>query len=127
MKHSYCYRFVVGMWMCFVHVLCITAVPATQIDRLYTPDMIAWRGNTTYLQVCMDNTHDVTAVQFVIGIPRELKVETDAFRLTSRATDHVIQARRTKTDETHDWYLVMAFSPTNSLFEGRTGKIIDEA
>ncbi|MBO4315617.1 MAG: hypothetical protein J5867_06625, partial [Prevotella sp.] len=87
--------------------------------------MIAWRGNTTYLQVCMDNTHDVTAVQFVIGIPRELKVETDAFRLTSRATDHVIQARRTKTDETHDWYLVMAFSPTNSLFEGRTGKIID--
>ena len=125
MKHSYCYRFIVGVWMCLFHVLCITALPATQIDRLYTPDMIAWRGVTTNLPICMDNPHDVTAVQFNIGIPCEMKIDRDAFQLTNRSVDHQIVTRLINTDGTKNWYQVMVFSPSNSLFAGRSGSIID--
>lgn len=125
MKHSYSYRLFVGMWMCFFYILSATAVPATQIDRLYTPDMIAWRGVTTNLPVCMDNPHDVTAVQFNIGIPKEMKIDRDAFQLTNRAVDHEIVTRLIKTDETKNWYQVMVFSPSNSLFAGRSGSVIE--
>lgn len=127
MNQRYCFNLLLCICLYCLNIAGGAAQSITNVtDRLYTPDMIAWRSNTTYLPVSMDNTHDVTAVQFNIGIPREMEVAAqDAFRLTSRATDHVVQARRTKTDDTMNWYLVMIYSPTNASIVGRTGKILE--
>lgn len=126
MKFRYCLIILLSIFLySFGFITGAAQKVVTPTDRLYTPDMIAWRSNTSYLPVNMDNMHDITAVQFNIGIPRDMKVEANAFRLSERATDHVIQSRFTQTKDSLNWYLVMIYSPSNATFIGRTGKILD--
>lgn len=104
---------------------CILSSAQILSNRLYIPDIVAWRSNTSYLSVHMDNRDDVTAVQFNVGIPKVMNVGNDAFRLSDRASDQVVQASLSGSDDDFNWYLVLVYSPTNSPFSGRAGKILD--
>lgn len=121
--------FLYGLLLCvcavFINMTDAAAQTVEDVERLYVSNIVAWRNNTAFIPVCMDNTQDITAVQFVIGIPNGMSVAKNAFSLSERASDHIIKAAFAESDETHNWYLVMVYSPSNSPFEGDEGKIID--
>ena len=76
-----------------------------QTNRIYIPDLKMSRGSETTLSVFMDNTDNVTAVEFTLEMPSGFTVNPVSAVLTDRAKNHQIIARALKngTNRRHWW------------------------
>lgn len=91
-----------------------------QGNRLTIPDMSASPGQTISAPVNLDNTQDVTAVQFTLVLPEGLTMNPEKVTATQRCIGHSVTARQTG-DRT---YTVMLFSGSNNVITGRTGAVL---
>ncbi len=70
------------------------------------------------VNVKVNNMDAITGFQFCIKMPSALQYQTNGFKLTSRKTDHVGMASMR-----NDTLVLVAYSPTNSSFNGDDGVI----
>ncbi len=78
-------------------------------------------GHTVSVPVNLDNTADVTAVQFTLTLPDGLSINTNDILLTDRTASHQATMRQTG----YNLYKVMVFSGSNAPIAGRTGAILN--
>lgn len=78
-------------------------------------------GHTVSVPVSLDNTADITAVQFTLTVADGLQVNTEGITTTDRTAAHQAAMRSTG----YNTYKVMLFSDTNAPVAGRTGAILN--
>lgn len=72
------------------------------------------------LIINMQNEGEVVAVQFTLEIPAGFILRSNFAQLSNRGKDHLITARSMGGNK----ILVMAYSPTNSSFQGQSGELL---
>lgn len=90
-----------------------------QNNRLYIPDLKMSRGSEATLSVFMDNTEDVTAVEFTLEVPTGFSVNPVSAVLTERAKNHQMTARKLKNGK----YKFVVMSQNNALIDGIAGRL----
>ena len=90
-----------------------------QTNRIYIPDLKMSRGSETTLSVFMDNTDNVTAVEFTLEMPSGFTVNPVSAVLTDRAKNHQIIARVLKNGK----YKFVIMSQNNALIDGIGGRL----
>lgn len=90
-----------------------------QTNRLYIPDLKMSRDSETTLSVFMDNTEDVTAVEFTLELPDGFTVNPVSAVLTERARNHQMTARLLKNGK----YKFVVMSPSNASIDGIAGRL----
>lgn len=78
-------------------------------------------GQTVSIPVNLDNTADITAVQFKLTLADGLTADPEGITLTDRTAAHDATMRQTG----YNTYMVMLFSATNAPVTGRTGAILN--
>ena len=91
-----------------------------QSNTLSIPDVSVLPGKSAVLSVNLDNTADVVAVQFTLTVPDGVTLTMPSDALSERADDHSVNFQKTGTNQ----YMAMIFSPKNSAFKGRTGRLL---
>ena len=91
-----------------------------QSNTLSIPDVSVLPGKSAVLSVNLDNTADVVAVQFTLTVPDGVTLTMPSDALSERADDHSANFQKTGTNQ----YMAMIFSPKNSAFKGRTGRLL---
>lgn len=104
-------------WICLL-VFGVTQSMA-QNNKLYIPDVYGMPGSEVDLPVCLDNTSDVTALQFALSLPEGTTLDASSVEANcDRVGDHLVIIRSPYSDNN---YIFMVYSPTNQLFEGNSG------
>ena len=111
-------RYMLGWLLAFV--LLATHANAQENNRLYIPDLTGLRGETLSLPVNMDNTSEITAIQFTLEVPAGITLDMQTVALSDRKSDHTVTAHPMGGDK----YMFMVYSPTNALFQGQTGEVL---
>ncbi len=89
-------------------------------NKLTMPDVVTSSGKSVVLPFYMDNTDEITALQFTLEIPQGCALDTGSVVLTDRKADQTVTVR----DMGDNQYLFLLFSPTNKPLLGRTGKLM---
>ncbi|MCQ2096115.1 MAG: hypothetical protein MJY59_05190 [Bacteroidaceae bacterium] len=110
-------RHIATLCLLQIGILCTFA----QKNVLTVPDVIKPREKQVMLGIGLENTADITAVEFVLTLPEGFVLHTDGATLTERTSSHSFRA----TSSGQNKYKVMIFSSENSSIIGRTGKIIE--
>lgn len=90
-----------------------------QTNRLYIPELKISRGSEATLSVFMDNTEEVTAVEFTLELPDGFTILPNTSLLSERATNHQITARKLKNGK----YKFVILSQDNSIFKDIAGRL----
>lgn len=90
-----------------------------QTNRLYIPDMKMSRGSEATLSVFMDNTDEVTAVEFTLEVPTGFSINPVSAILTERAKNHQMTARKLKNGK----YKFVVMSQSNVPIDGIAGRL----
>lgn len=90
---------------------------SAQTNRLYIPDLKMSRGSEATLSVFMDNTEEITAVEFTLEMPTGFTVNPVSAVLTERAKNHQMTARRLKNGK----YKFVVMSDTNAAIDDMGG------
>ncbi|MDE5586634.1 MAG: hypothetical protein K2I92_09940, partial [Muribaculaceae bacterium] len=93
-----------------------------QRNTISTPEIFVAAGQETTLQVNLDNTSDIVAVQFTLSLPEGLTLSNEA-KTTDRTSSHFISANE-KVNDGYLSYTYIIMSPDNSIISGRTGAIM---
>ena len=96
------------------------AAPAQSVT-LSLAETTAPGGQTVSIPVNLDNTADITAVQFKLTLADGLTADPEGITLTDRTAAHDATMRQTG----YNTYMVMLFSATNAPVTGRTGAILN--
>ena len=88
-----------------------------QTNRLIIPDLLISRASEAFLSVNMDNSNEVTAIEFVLEVPDGFTLDPASAIMSERATDHQITARYLKNGR----YKFVIMSQTNALINGIAG------
>lgn len=104
----------------FIGVLLAGFSNALAQNTLSIPDVSVVPGKSVTLPVNLDNTADVVAVQFTLTVPDGITLTMPSDALSDRTDDHSANFQKTGTNQ----YMAMIFSPKNSAFKGRTGKLL---
>lgn len=103
-------------------VLLAAITAGAQVNELVIKDVSGMRGKLIYVPVYLNNTQEVTAVQFDVQLPIGSNLRSDSTRVVaSRRADHVISGRYLGGTT----YRYMLYSPTNKPLKGNTGKLCD--
>lgn len=103
--------------LCVAGMICASA----QKNVLSVPDVIKPLEKQAMLGVNIDNTTDITAVEFTMTMPDGFVLNTERAKLTERAGDHSFRIREIESQV----YKVMIFSSNNTNLIGRTGKVLE--
>ncbi|MBE6317896.1 MAG: T9SS type A sorting domain-containing protein [Bacteroidales bacterium] len=106
---------------CIVALLLLSCLQlmASESNKLYIPDLIAFKEKTMSLPVYMNNTAEITAVQFTLETPfKFLSLGTGV--LTDRKDDHQIVVKEMSDRN----YMVMIYSPQNTMIKGNSGQLM---
>lgn len=98
---------------------CFSVGAYAQSNRLYIPDLNMSRGSEAALSVYMDNTDEVTAVEFTLEMPSGFTINPVSAVLTERAQNHQITARSLKNGK----YKFVVMSQSNALIDGIAGQL----
>ncbi|MFA6950217.1 MAG: choice-of-anchor D domain-containing protein [Lentimicrobiaceae bacterium] len=90
------------------------------VNELHTGNMFAFSGNETQLVMSINNQESFTGFQFDIVLPSCLSYIPGTALLSSRKTDHVVNASKLENNILR----VIAFSPSNQSFTDSTGSIL---
>lgn len=90
-------------------------------NSLTIKDLEAGPGDSAKIIVELDNTEEVSGLQFKIKVPNNLIVDIKESQFVGRSTDHVIYPKALGNGE----YLILAFSGSNSNFTGQAGDLIE--
>ncbi len=101
-------------------LLCCVNATASDANKLYIPDVMAYRGKAMSLPVYMNNTSEITAVQFTVVTPFQFKIETSSVKLSDRKVDHEVMIREISDGN----YKVMIYSPQNAMIQGVSGQLL---
>ena len=96
-----------------------TAGAYAQTNRLYIPDLTMSRGAEAMVSVYMDNSVEVTAVEFTLSLPTGFTLTPSSAILTDRAKNHQVTARRLSNGN----YKFVVMSQSNALIEGIAGQL----
>lgn len=91
-----------------------TAGAYAQTNRIYIPNVKMSRGSESLLSVYMDNTEEVSAVEFTLEVPSGFTINPISAELTERGKNHQITARKLKNGK----YKFVVISDTNAAIEG---------
>ena len=91
-----------------------------QTNRLYMPDVTMMRGSEATLSVFMDNTVEVTAVEFTLEMPDGFTLDPVSAMLQGRAASHQLTARRLKDGR----YKFVVMSTANTPIQGIAGGLL---
>lgn len=111
-------RYLFG-WLLALVLLAVRA-EAQDTNKLYIPDVTGLRGETISLPVNMDNTSEITAVQFTLEVPSGVTLDMQTVSLSERKNDHVVTAHPMGGNK----YMFMLYSPTNALIQGQQGEVL---
>lgn len=101
-------------------VMTLIAMGASaQTNRLYIPDLKMSRGSEATLSVFMDNTEEITAVEFTLEMPTGFTVNPVSAVLTERAKNHQMTARKLKNGS----YKFVVMSQSNTAIDGIAGRL----
>ncbi len=90
---------------------------AQTVNKLTVPDIEGERGEQIVVPVYLDNTDEITALEFTLSLPSYYGESTQGeLKLSSRATDHVITYNNSGK--------VLVYSPTSSPLRGNSGQIL---
>lgn len=92
---------------------------SAQTNRLYIPDLKMSRGSEATLSVFMDNTEEITAVEFTLEMPTGFTVNPVSAVLTERAKNHHMTARKLKNGK----YKFVVMSQNNAKIDGIAGRL----
>lgn len=90
-----------------------------QTNRLYIPDLKMSRGSEATLSVFMDNTEEITAIEFTLEMPTGFTVNPVSAVLTERAKNHQMTARKLKNGN----YKFVIMSQDNAAIGGIAGRL----
>lgn len=104
-------------------IICLLFLIAssTAQNSLVISNSEASPGEDTKLIIELNNTDAVSALQFRIKVPKNIKVKEKEAVVTSRKTDHVLYPKRKGGGE----YLFICHSAKNESFTGNNGAIIE--
>lgn len=102
----------------FMLLCCLQSI-ATEINKLYIPDITVFKEKTMSLPVYMNNTSEITAVQFTIETPFKFAMSNTG-ELTDRKADHEIVVREISDCN----YMIMIYSPQNAMIKGNSGQLM---
>lgn len=88
-----------------------------QTNRLYIPDITISLGGEATLSVFMDNSDEVTAVDFMLEIPSGITIIPSTAELAERAKSHQITARKMNNGK----YRFVLISDTNTPIKDLAG------
>ncbi len=92
---------------------------SAQTNRLYIPDLKMSRGSEATLSVFIDNTEEITAVEFTLEMPTGFTVNPVSAVLTERAKNHQMTARKLKNGN----YKFVIMSQNNAAIDGIAGRL----
>ena len=106
---------------CIVALLLLSCLQlmASESNKLYIPDLIAFKEKTMSLPVYMNNTAEITAVQFTLETPFKFP-SLGTGVLTDRKDDHQIVVKEMSDRN----YMVMIYSPQNAMIKGNSGQLM---
>ncbi len=90
-----------------------------QRNTISTPDVTLGAGSTIPLQVNLDNSADIVALQFSIAMPEGIMLEESSAQVTGRCNGHSIAFKNVDNNK----YTMLLMSPDNSPIGGRTGAV----
>lgn len=91
-----------------------------QTNRLYIPDLKMSRGCEIVLPVYMDNTEEVTAVEFTLTVPADYTIDPKTVLLSKRASNHQVTVRRLKNGK----YKFVVISQNNAIINYHSGQLL---
>lgn len=100
-------------------LLCCFQSIASEINKLYIPDVTVFKEKTISLPVYMNNTAEITAIQFTLETPQQFVLSNTGV-LTDRKIDHEIVVREISDQN----YMIMVYSPQNAIIQGNSGQLI---
>ncbi|MDE6697616.1 MAG: hypothetical protein K2K25_12120 [Muribaculaceae bacterium] len=105
-----------------ITILLLTSLGVmAQRNTLSNPNIIIAPGGESSLQIELDNSSEVVAVQFTINLPESISLGEAA--TTERTSSHIISSNE-KFDEGSHAYTCILMSPNNSAISGHTGSIM---
>lgn len=102
-------------------LMLLGALPATAqtMNKLVIGEVPAPMGREIAIPIQMDNTDDVTAIQFDITVSSMVSIRNEAVS-TDRWDDHTAVVRNIGSDVSR----VMLYSPTNASLKGSAGNVV---
>lgn len=97
----------------------VTIGAFAQTNRLYIPDLKMSRGSEATLSVFMENTDEITAVEFTLEVPAGFSINPVSAVLTKRAKNHQMTVRKLKNGK----YKFVVMSQSNVPIEGIAGRL----
>lgn len=88
-------------------------------NRIYIPNLKMARGSEATLSVFMDNTDEVTAVEFTLEMPTGFTINPVSAVLSDRANNHQMTARALNNGK----YKFVVMSQNNALIKGIAGQL----
>lgn len=92
---------------------------SAQTNRIYIPELKMSGKSEATLSVFMDNTSDVTAIEFTMEVPTGFSINPVSASLSERAKNHLMTARKLKNGK----YKFVVLSQTNEFFSGIAGRV----
>lgn len=97
--------------------VCFSVGAYAQTNRIYIPDVKMSRGSEAILSVYMDNTEEITAVEFTLEVPSGFTINPVSAELAERSKNHQITARKLKNGK----YRFVVMSESNVAIDGMGG------
>ena len=88
---------------------------------LSVPAIEAGQGKDIVIPVHLNNTGNVSAMQFTLSLPEGLVVDKSKMVLSDRKDDHYMSIRELGNNK----FMFIALSNTNAVFSGSSGSILD--
>ncbi len=101
----------------------LTLLPEVQVRaslKVSIPEISAASAQTIEIPIVVEGDDEFTAIQFDIYVDDKIIIDTDHYFPTDRKSDHIVVV----DEKWKGYHRCMYYSPTNSLFRGKTGTLL---